>query len=182
MSYGDYLALERAAGRKHEYVNGRVYAMAGGTPEHARLAGALITALATRLDGKRCAPFTSDLRVRIVATGRSTYPDVTVVCGQLEHAPDDDEAVTNPTVIVEVLSETTGRDDRGDKWRHYQRIPALREYVLVSQGTPRVEVFSRDGAQPDLWRYRDHGAGSEIALESLGVRLPLDTLYANPLA
>ena len=182
MTYVDYLALERASGRKHEYVNGRVYAMAGGTPEHSRLAGALIAALTTRLAGKPCAPFTSDLRVRIVATGRSTYPDVTVVCGHLEHAADDEEAVTNPTVLVEVLSETTERDDRGDKWLHYQRIPALREYVLVSQGSTRVEVFSRDAEQPDLWHYRDHGAGSEVALESLGVRLSVDALYANPLA
>lgn len=182
MSYAEYVALERVADRKHEYVNGRVYAMAGGSPEHARLAGAMIAALTSALAGKPCAPFSSDLRVRVVATGRSTYPDVTVICGRLEHAGEDDDAVTNPAVIVEVLSDSTESDDRGDKWAHYQRIPSLREYVLVSQRSKRIEVYSRDAEQHDLWHYRDHAAGARAALPSVDITLSVDAIYASPLA
>lgn len=181
MRYAEYLALERSATQKHEYVNGRVYAMAGGSPEHARLAGAVIAALTTALRGKPCAAFSSDLRVRILATGRATYPDVTVVCGKLERAEDDPDAVTNPGVIVEVLSDTTESDDRGDKWAHYQRVPSLREYVLVSQRTQRIEVYSRDREQAGLWHYREHEAGAQVELPSLGVSLAVDDVYANPL-
>lgn len=181
MTYEAYLALERSAETKHEFVNGRVYAMAGGSPEHARLAQALGADLRSSLHGQPCAPFSSDLRVRIVATGRSTYPDVTVVCGKLERAADDGDAVTNPRVVVEVLSDTTESEDRGEKWAHYQRIPSLREYVLVSQRSHRIEVFTRDEVQADLWHYRDHGAGTKAVLPSLGVSIDVDAIYANPL-
>ncbi|MDQ3032742.1 MAG: Uma2 family endonuclease [Myxococcota bacterium] len=181
MSYAEYVALERVADRKHEYVNGRVYATAGGSPEHARLAGAVIGALTSALAGKPCAPFSSDLRVRVAATGRSTYPDVTVICGRVEHAAEDDDAVTNPAVIVEVLSDSTESDDRGDKWAHYQRIPSLREYVLVSQRSKRIEVYSRDAEQHDLWHYRDHSEGARAALPSLDVTLSVDEIYESPL-
>ncbi len=179
MTYAEYLSRERTSERKHEYVNGRVYAMAGGSPEHARLAARIIAALLSALEGKPCEPYTSDLRVRIVATGRSTYPDVTVVCGALERADDDPDAVTNPALLAEVLSDTTEGDDRGDKWAHYQRIPSLREYVLVSQRSHRIEVYSRDPAQADLWHYREFGAGAFVQLPALGVQLSVDGVYAN---
>jgi Uma2 family endonuclease len=181
-TYAEYVAFERSAERKHEYVNGRVYAMAGGTPEHARLAGAVIGALSVALRGKACVPFSSDLRVRIAATGRATYPDVTVVCGALVRDAEDPDAVQNPTVLVEVLSDTTESDDRGEKWAHYQRIPSLREYVLVSQRAPRVEVFTRDEADPAVWHYRDHGPGAQARLASIDAHLDVDALYAGALA
>jgi len=181
MSYAEYLVFEGAASTKHEYVNSRVYAMAGGTPEHARLAGAIIRDLGAALAGKRCAVFSSDLRVRVAATGRATYPDVTVICGAVNHDADDSDAATNPVILVEVLSDTTERDDRGDKWAHYQRIAALREYVLVSQSSTRLEVFTRDEAQPAVWHYRDYGPGDRVELTSVSAVLDIDALYANPL-
>ncbi len=181
MTYVDYLELERVSATKHEFVNGRVYAMAGGTPEHARLGGAMLAALGAALRGKPCAAFSSDLRVRIVATGRSTYPDVTVVCGKLERAGDDEDAVTNPTVIAEVLSESTESADRGEKWSHYQRIASLREYVLVGQSSRRIEVFSRDAGQPELWHYREYGEGAHAGVPSLDATIDVDAIYANPL-
>jgi Uma2 family endonuclease len=92
------------------------------------------------------------------------------------------ERTSDPTVIVEVLSDITESDDRGDKWAHYQRIPSLREYVLVSQKSPRIEVFSRDAVQRDLWHYRDHGPGTHATVPSLEVSLSVDTIYASPLA
>ena len=181
MTYEEYVAFERDAESKHEFVNGRVYAMSGGSPEHARLAAGLISLLAVGLRGKPCVAFTSDLRVRIQATGRTTYPDVTVVCGAIERDSVDTDAVTNPRVIVEVLSPTTESSDRGDKWAHYQRIDSLREYVLVSQSTQRIEVYSRDEAQSG-WLYRQYGPGESAQLPSLELNLELDALYANPLA
>lgn len=181
MTYAAYLVLEGSTTEKHEYVNGRVYAMAGGSPEHARLSQAVGGELRAALRGRPCAVFSSDLRVRIGATGRSTYPDVTVVCGQLQRAADDADAVTNPAVVVEVLSASTESADRGDKWAHYQRIASLREYVLVDQARRRIEVFARDGAQPDLWHYRELGPTGQAWLPSLGVALDLELVYASPI-
>jgi Uma2 family endonuclease len=104
MTYAEYLAAEAVSEVRHEYLNGEVWAMAGGTPEHAALALALGSELRQALRGKPCRAYSADLRIRIVDTGLSTYPDVSVVCGQLETAPDDKDAVTNPIVLVEVLS------------------------------------------------------------------------------
>ncbi len=180
MTYEAYVTFERTAETKHEFVNGQVYAMSGGSPEHARLAQAIGAALTLALRGKPCAAFSSDLRVRIQATGRSTYPDVTVVCGRLEPDGIDEDAVTNPRVIVEVLSPSTESSDRGDKWAHYQRVDSLREYVLVSQSTQRIEVYSRDEARSG-WLYRQYGVGESAQLPSLDSSLGVDAIYANPL-
>lgn len=179
MSYADYLAFEREAETKHEYINGHVYAMAGGSPEHARLAARLSALLLQALAGRPCEVFSSDLRVRNRQTGRSTYPDVTVICGRIERAPDDQHAATNPLLIAEVLSEGTEMLDRGDKWRHYQRIPSLQTYVLVSQSEPRVEVYRRAG---DVWQYQAAGAGEQLLLDDHGLCLEVDELYRSSLS
>src|SRR5690606_21070696 len=147
-TYAEYLELEAGSEERYEFVDGMVYAMAGGTPEHARLALALGAELRSVLAAKGCGVYTSDLKIRIEATNRSTYADAVVVCGPNRFSELDANAVTNPTVIVEVLSPSTEASDRGEKWRHYQRIPSLREYVLVSQGEPYIEVFRREG---DEW-------------------------------
>jgi Uma2 family endonuclease len=179
MSYAEYLAFEREAQRKHEYINGDVYAMAGGSPEHARLAIRLAAQLLQSLADRPCEVFSSDLRVRIMSTGRSTYPDVTVVCGRLVRAPDDEQAVVNPILVAEILSDGTENQDRGDKWRHYQRIESLQTYVLVSQAEPLIEVFRR---VDDAWRYQTASAGQQIALDDRGLTLDVDMLYRSGLA
>lgn len=179
MTYAEYLALERESETKHEYANGRVHAMAGGSPEHARLAMRLGAQLLTSLGERPCEVFNSDLRVRVVETGRSTYPDVTVICGEVQRPPDDEQAATNPILIVEVLSESTETQDRGEKWRHYQRLASLRTYVLVSQTEARVEVFRRVG---DVWQYEAAGAGDRVRLDEDGLVLDVDALYRNKLA
>ncbi|MEX1364520.1 MAG: Uma2 family endonuclease [Nannocystaceae bacterium] len=178
MSHAEYLAFEREAEGKHEYVNGEVYAMAGGSPEHARLAARLSAQLLAGLASRPCDVFSADLRVRNVVTGRSTYPDVTVVCGRMEHASDDELAVANPMLVAEVLSEGTERQDRGEKWRHYQRIESLQIYVLVSQSEPQVEVFRRAG---DAWRYETAGPGQHIVLDEHGLTIDVDALYRRGL-
>jgi len=178
MSYAEYLAFEREAETKHEYVNGQVQAMAGGSPEHARLSGRLGAQLFAGLDGRPCEVFGSDLRVRVVETGRSTYPDLTVICGRIERAPDDEHAATNPLLIAEVLSETTERQDRGEKWRHYQRLDSLRVYLLVAQDAPRVEVYRRRG---EGWAYQAAGPGETLGLDDQGLELDVDALYRSRL-
>ena len=179
MTYGQYLELERTSETKHEYLRGEVFAMAGGTPEHARLAANIIGELGAALRGRPCSVFTSDARVRIEATDRATYPDVTVVCGRLEHAADDPDSITNPVVIVEILSDATEADDRGEKFAHYRRLASLREYVLVSQRARRLEVYRR---RDERWMLDEAGTGATLRLESIDVTLSVDDVYRDPLA
>ncbi|MCX4242674.1 Uma2 family endonuclease [Paraliomyxa miuraensis] len=177
VSYAEYLEFIEHAELKHEYIDGVVVAMAGGTIEHSRLVARTSYLLQQALEGKPCNVFSSDGRVRIEATNRSTYPDVSVVCGSVQAAGDDPQGISNPVVLVEVLSDSTEKDDRGSKFAHYRRLPSLREYVLVAQDAPRVEVFVREGEQ---WVFREHGPGQEVELTSLGVTLAVDRLYADP--
>lgn len=179
MSYAEYLELERTSEMKHEYLRGEVFAMAGGTPEHARLAANIIGELTAALRGRPCSVFTSDARVRIEATDRATYPDVTVVCGRLEQAADDPDSITNPVVIVEILSDATEADDRGEKFAHYRRLASLREYVLVSQRARRLEVYRR---RDERWLLDEAGTGETLRLESIDVVLSVDEVYHDPLA
>ena len=175
-SYAEYLAYERDSGLKHEYDGGEILAMAGGSRRHNALALRVGAALdATRLAG--CVAFQSDQKVRILATGRATYPDVSVVCGKIEGDPADpqDATITNPTLLVEVLSPSTEQEDRGTKWRHYQLLPSLQEYVLVSQDAARVERYRR--LPGGTWEYSDVRAGT-VELTT-GAVLDLEKLYAG---
>ncbi|MBL8921177.1 MAG: Uma2 family endonuclease [Myxococcaceae bacterium] len=176
-SYPDYLAQERASAHKHEYLRGDVWAMAGGTPEPGRLAMSMGAVLRAALKGKPCVVYSSDVRVRIEATDRSTYPDASVVCGPEQHASDDAEAITNPVVLIEVLSPNTERSDRGEKFAHYQRLSSLQEYVLVSQEAPRVEVFRRQG---ESWLLTIHERGASVTLPSIGATFTVDEVYFDP--
>jgi Uma2 family endonuclease len=183
MTYGEYLALEARSESKHEYLHGEVFAMAGGTIAHGALTAAVSAALSNALRDRRCRVLSSDVRVRSKATGLSTYPDVTVVCDRLEVDPDDPQGVLNPTVIVEVLSDSTEGYDRGAKAAHYRRIASLREYVLVAQGEPLVEVYRRN--ERDNWELFVEARRGEVAtLTSCGapIALDVDAIYRDPLA
>jgi Uma2 family endonuclease len=124
MTYAEYLAFEEASLEKHEFLNGEVFAMAGGTLEHPALAMALGAALINALRDRPCRLFSSDLRVRIRATGLTTYPDISVACGKAEVDNEDPHALVNPVLIVEVLSDSTEAYDRGEKAAHYRHIPS----------------------------------------------------------
>jgi Uma2 family endonuclease len=174
-SLAEYLTLENASNVKHEYLAGQIYAMAGGTPDHAALATTAAAVLFSQLRSGRCRAFDSDLRVRVRATGLSTYPDVTVVCGPRELDTEDTKAVTNPTLLLEVLSASTESYDRGDKFDHYRQLPTLREYVLVSQTERRVEVFTRTADAE--WTSRAYGAGERVSLASIDAAIDVDELY-----
>ena len=173
-SYAEYLAYEQDSELKHEYENGEIVAMAGGSRRHNALAARISAALEQgRTAG--CISFQSDQRVRVLATGKATYPDATLVCGTIEGDPADPlgSTITNPTVLIEVLSPSTEQEDRGNKWQHYQLIPSLQEYVLVSQTQPRVERYRRLAS--GAWEYSDVTAGSFDLLS--GARFDLARLY-----
>jgi Uma2 family endonuclease len=180
MSYPEYVAAEARSDTRHEYLRGEVFAMAGGTPEHGALAMAIGARLVDAARGKPCRVFGSDVRVRVVATDLATYPDISVVCGKLERAADDEYAIVNPVLLVEVLSDSTEAYDRGEKAAHYRRISSLREYLLVSQREPRLELFRRteDGG----WQFFEAGPGAVLELVSIGARLEVDEIYRDPLA
>jgi Uma2 family endonuclease len=179
MSYAEYVAAEEASPVRHEFLNGNIFAMAGGTLEHAALAAAVMGELRIALRGKPCRVYSSDLRIRVIETNLATYPDASVVCGRVETASDDPNAATNPTLLVEVLSESTEAYDRGAKAAHFRRIPSLREYVLIAQDEKRIEVYRRN--QQDRWELLEARSGASIELESIGVSLDVDAVYENPL-
>ncbi len=173
-TYAEYLAYEQDSGLKHEYDNGEILAMAGGSRRHNALASRVSAALEQGRSSE-CVAFQSDQKVRVLATGRATYPDATLVCGAIEGDPADllGATITNPTVLVEVLSPSTEQEDRGSKWQHYQLIPSLEEYVLVSQSEPRIERYRR--LPSGAWEYSDVTAGA-LDLSS-GAHLDLAKLY-----
>jgi Uma2 family endonuclease len=167
-SVQEYLDAERVSEDKHKYLDGRVVLMAGGAPDHNRICANTIAALGER----GCDVFTSDQRVRVGAA-RFVYPDVTVVCGEAQF---DDDILLNPTLIVEVLSETTAARDRGEKGFAYRACSSLQGYLLIEQSEPRVEGYFR---QPDgAWQVRDvYGIESALNLPPIEVTLALSDLY-----
>lgn len=178
LTEAEYLAIERAADFKSEFFDGEMFAMAGGTPMHSLIATNLAGEVRSKLKGRPCVPFNSDLRLKVVATGLYTYPDLSVVCGPLEFAGEEDDDVVNPTVLAEVLSDSTEAYDRGKKFEHCRQIPTLQEYLLVSQKEPRIEQFLREGSGE--WRLRE-AAGLEAHLElpSLKITVALAEVFAN---
>lgn len=174
-TFAEYLALEGESEIKHEFDAGAILAMSTGTARHSALALNVGFALrGTRPGG--CTVFQSDMRIRVLATGRATYPDVSMVCGEIEYDVEDaaHTTITNPILIVEVLSVTTEKGDRGNKWMHYQRIPSLQEYVLVGQD-PRIEIYRR--TRSGTWEYFEVREG--IVTLSSGPRLDLAMLYGD---
>lgn len=174
MSYAEYAKREEIGEVKHQFLNGEVFAMAGGTREHGALAAAVMAALGAAAGP--CRAFSSDTRVR-TPSGLSTYPDITVVCGKVEGPADDPCTVSNPTLVVEILSESTESFDRGEKFKHYRSLPSLREYVLVSFREPLIESHARnaDGS----WVETFASAGESLALRSMSARLEVDAIYSG---
>lgn len=178
-TFAEYLEREKASPTKHEYLNGEIFDMAGAAPEHGRLASRVGAALLSQLRGKPCEIFSSNVLIRVRATGLATYPDISVVCGRMERDPETPLAITNPVVLIEILSDSTEAYDRGGKFAHYRRIPSLREYVLVSQHEPRVEVFRR--GEDGIWSLYEAVKGETAKLLSIGCELVVDEIYASAL-
>jgi Uma2 family endonuclease len=173
----EYLAMERKAAFKSEYLNGFITAMSGASREHNRIAGNLHYNIRDRLENRPCEVFISDLRVWVSSTGLYTYPDVIVVCGDAEFQDDEVDTLLNPTVIIEVLSPTTESYDRGAKFAHYRRLPSLKEYVLIAQDRVLVERYVRQG---DDWVFSalDDLDGT-LKLVSIDCSIPLRDICAR---
>lgn len=171
MTAVEFLAWEREQPDKHEYFQGEVFAMSGGSPRHNVLSLRVGAALQAALRG-RCTVASSDQRVAL-STEHFAYPDLTVVCGRFELQPGTTDTVVNPSMVVEILSASTESYNRGDKWAAYQQIASLTDYVLVSQATARVEHYARSG---DRWSYRAYGAGEQLPLSN-GATVAIDELY-----
>lgn len=171
----EYLAQERLAEFKSEYIDGEIRKMAGASIEHDRIVRNLIRSLDIPTEKQDCETFTSDVRVQM-ADSRFTYPDVTVVCGELVFAAADVDTLANPTVVIEVLSHSTESYDLGDKARMYRQIDSLQGLVLVAQDRPWVEVWTRESS--DSWRVREFtGLEASAELPALNASLPLREIY-----
>jgi len=175
VSEQEYLAFERAAEERHEYADGEIFAMSGGTREHSLLASNVVGELHAALLERLCEAHGSDMRIHIPSTGRYTYADALVVCGEPVFTDEVRDTLVNPTVIVEVLSDSTEKYDRGDKFEQYQTIASLRDYLLVSQKKVRVEHFCKQA--DGTWVLRALGPGDRVVLASVGCELAVDRVY-----
>ena len=178
VSYEDFLKMENESDRKHEWVDGVVYAMTRGTPDHGELTARMIGLL---LQAKGCRTFASDTAIFIEAANMHTYADASLVCGSLQKRAVRDrneksigEAITNPCVIVEVLSASTDRYDRDGKFEAYKKLPSFEQYVLVSQDEPHIEVRTREGGQ---WTACIYGPGESVRVH--GVQAAIDAIYES---
>lgn len=182
-SFAEYLEVEESSQVRHEYYSGEIYAMAGGTPEHAAIVASVTAALGRQLSGEPCRVYSSDLRVRILATGLATYPDVTVICGPSVRDPESPTHVVNPKVVVEVLSPSTEAYDRTATWgtgklQHYQQVPSLDAIVLVEPRGDQVALWRREGT---LFEARTFGPGEIVPIDVIGCTLAVDELAAAAL-
>jgi Uma2 family endonuclease len=173
-TYAEYLEVEALSSVRHEYLDGEIYAMAGGAPEHGILAGRLAALLGNQLP-TRCRVASSDVEIAVVATGLATYPDLSVSCGPLARDSRDPLAVTNPVLLVEVTSNSTEDYDRGDKLSHYRQIEGLQGVLLVSHRGKRITAVTREGTE---WVTRDYRGGERVVLASPAVELAVDDVYA----
>ena len=173
-----YLEIERKAEFKSEYYNGEMFAMSGARAPHVLIVGNALFQLRLQLRSKPCRSFSNDMRVRVSATGLYTYPDLAVVCGECHFLDDRWDTLLNPTLIIEVLSESTEAYDRGRKFEHYRSISSLREYLMIASDRVSAELFTR---QPDgHWVFSDaHEPEDIVQLESIGCQLKLADLYEN---
>lgn len=180
-SFAEYVELEEGSGVKHEYLDGQVYAMSGGSPEHAGVTANVTRLLGNALEGQPCRVFSPDLRVRAQSSGLGTYADVTVVCGRLLFDPEDPKqhTVLNPTVLVEVLSPSTEDYDRGEKLGHYKGMASVREVVFVAIDRHEIEVVRRE--QDGTWSRHVSQGGESVHLTSIDRDLAVDRVYWDPL-
>lgn len=177
-THAEYFSLEEQADYKSEYRQGKIVAMAGASANHNRISGNIFNALSNSLEGRPCEIFMSDLRVWIERKELYTYPDVMVLCGDLQFISGRTDTITNPQVIIEVLSESTAGYDRGEKFQAYWTLESLEVSILIEQDRVRVEYFQRISGREWLLRVFTKLEESLI-IESLGVEIPIERLYRN---
>jgi Uma2 family endonuclease len=171
----EYFAWEAQQQVRHEYLDGEVYAMTGGTVNHSQIASNFNRLLGNHLRGSGCKVLNSDARVNIVASTHYVYPDVSVTCDERDKTTT--QYITYPCVIVEVLSSSTEAYDRGNKFKLYRRNPSLQEYILADAETMAIDLFRKvDG---DNWRIIDYEPGDVVKLTSIKLTFPIEQVYED---
>jgi len=172
----EYLALERTAEYKSEYLAGEIFAMAGASERHVSIVANLMYILVGQLKGRPCKAYANDLRLKVSPTGLYTYPDIIVVCGAALFADEQKDTLLNPTVLLEVLSESTEAYDRGKKFDHYRALASVSDYLLVSQDQHKMEHFVRQA--DNRWLFSAHTALDDVVeVTSIACALPLRDVY-----
>ena len=175
-SIEEYLEMENAALEKHEYYKGEIFAMSGASGRHNVISINVIGILINALKGKSCQPYGSDMRIHIPENTLFTYPDISIICGDVVSSKEDENAATEPTVIIEILSPSTRNYDRGEKFMLYRAIPALKSYILVDSESIHAEHFAIN--KEGLWQLKEHNKiYEEIFIEILNVKLPMKEVY-----
>lgn len=178
ISIEEYLSLEETSDVKHEYFQGEIFAMAGGTIPHYRIVRNVLTAIDNFLQNKKCEIFPSDLKVHSEACSLFTYPDLSIVCGEPEKWQGRNDVITKPVVVIEVLSKKTQIYDRGQKFRLYRDIPSLKEYILISSLEILVEQYAKQ--TPDSWNFKvTKNVNDLFHIESIEFSCTLNELYRN---
>jgi len=176
LSPEQYLAQERRAEFKSEYVNGEIFAMAGAGREHNQISSNIVASLSAQLLDKPCSVYASDMKVKIDKAHKYTYPDIVSACDPQRFEDGFTDVLLNPSLIIEILSDSTEAYDRGLKFLHYQRLESLREYLLVSQKTCQVEKYERQADK--LWVYSEfHDLGDIVTLNTLNCSIALNDIY-----
>lgn len=176
LSVEEYLQFEKESSEKHEYYKGEIFAMAGAGPRHIVIHTNLFAAFGTKLKGKPCFPYGNDMRIHIPENSLFTYPDLSIICGDIIPSDHDEYTATQPTVIIEILSPSTKKYDRGEKFMLYRQIPALRQYVLIDSESIHVESFVIN--ERNLWELNEYKLPEhEVAFPSLEFALPLSEIY-----
>jgi Uma2 family endonuclease len=174
----EYLAVERKSEAKHEYFAGEMFAMVGASKRHNLITANVIRILGNQLLNRPCNVYPSDMRVKVTATGKYTYPDVVVACEEERFDDAENDTLLNPVVVIEVLSESTEAYDRGKKFEHYQSIESLKEYLMVAQDPYRIEQYVRQSNRE--WRYSEyHNAEDVVNVNVIGCELVLKDVYAK---
>jgi Uma2 family endonuclease len=175
-TYAEYVAIEIDSTTKHEFLDGEIYAMGGGSGEHAALALRVGRAIENAIEDLPCRAYSSDLRIYVEEARFAAFPDVSVICGPLQqHVPSPETTALNPIVVVEVTSPSSEAYDIGKKLDCYRKIPTLREYVIVSHRERRMTVHVRD--ENGAWTTQVAIRGGSVKLPSLGIELSVDDIY-----
>lgn len=176
-TYADYVGIETYSEIKHEFLDGEIYAMAGGSRNHAALGGAMLSELRNAVRGRDCTVQTSDFRIYIEAVNVAAFPDVSVICGPMKlYEPGPEETALNPMILVEVTSDSSVAYDYGEKRGYYETIPTLREYIVISHSERRVTIYVRE---QDAWVSHVATRGGRVAIPSLQAEIAVDDIYGN---
>ena len=174
----EYLEMEKSSDVKHEFYKGEIFAMSGAGPKHNIISINLIGALLKELDGKSCRPFGSDMRIHIPENTLYTYPDISIICGDIISGDEDEDSATQPVVIIEILSKSTKSYDRGDKFKLYREIPALRDYILIDSERIGIEAFSLNDEM--LWELREYkNLDATLIIKSIAANIELKDIYKD---